>query len=553
MSKNNSPQKRPTSVRRRRPKPQNPTPAPATTATKSRVRRLLPSVLIPHGIAILLVIVAAVAVLLFSASSMVALPATIAQLWLALNMSPVAGSGEVVGVIPMVPGMVLIWAVARRVYNSVKKKASIADLAVLTTLVLLLPLVLAGVASLMLRDASAVLEVDAPPAPVMIGRVLLVHLIALVLGMGPRLWRALIRRYGGPPWLVDAAIQAFRFLIAYAVVALAVVIVMIAVNHRIFLQTLTGYEGGGAVPALLVLSLLYLPNTVIYTMGVLAGAPLHFGDGLVSLFNVTLVPLPPLPVLAAVPSMAPEWAVILLLIPATVAVWVCLRTPLRLPVTLVSAVITAVFFLAAAVLAGGHLGVYGQVGLALLPAAGLMFFYPAVAVLLITGIDRIRAGIRRSAATPPAAVPATGAATGLDDEPPVPAGDDVETEAYIEVDGEQQGTTGAGEAGAEDSKADDAADADGTDGTDDAAGPDGTDGAAVDEEASPVATAPTEPPEIPEVPEAYGESGESGESEAPESGDDADAQNRELQETGDTPDPGADGPETDDGSRPHGH
>lgn len=510
MSKNNSPQKRPTSVRRRRPKPQNATPAPATAATTSRVRRLLPSVLIPHGIAVLLVIVAAVAVLLFSASSMVALPATIAQLWLALNMSPVAGSGEVVGVLPMVPGMVLIWAVARRVYNSVKKKASIADLAVLTTLVILVPLVLAGIASLMLRDASEVLEVDAPPAAAMIGRVLLIHLIALVLGMGPRLWRALLRRYGGPSWLVDAAIQAIRFLIAYAVVALVVVIVMIALNHRAFLATLSGYEGGGAVPALLILSLLYLPNIVIYAMGVLAGAPLHFGDGLISLFSVTLVPLPPLPVLAAVPSAAPEWAVVLLLIPATVAVWVCLRTPLRLLVTLVSAVVTAVFFLAAAVLAGGHLGVYGRVGLALLPAAGLMFLYPAVAVLLITGIDRLRSGMRRPAAPAPVLVdetPATDEDTEDADATPAEV-EEADTEAYIEETDEQE------------------ADAD----TVDAA--DAADTADTDVEAS--------PPETPESPEES------------EGGEDTDIPDAEPEETGDTPDPGVDGPETDDGSRPDG-
>lgn len=491
---------------------------------------------------------AAVAVLLFSASSMVALPATIAQLWLALNMSPVAGSGEVVGVLPMVPGMVLIWAMARRVYNAVKKKASIADLAVLTTLVLLLPLVLAGIASLMLRDASEVLEVDVPPVPVMLGKVLLVHLIALVLGMGPRLWRALLRRYGGPSWLVDAAIQALRFLMAYAIVALVVVIVMIAVNHRAFLQTLTGYEGGGAVPALLILSLLYLPNIIIYAMGVLAGAPLHFGDGLVSLFSVTLVPLPPLPVLAAVPSTAPEWAVVLLLLPSTVAVWICLRTPLRLPVTLVSAVVTAVFFLAAAVLAGGHLGVYGRVGLALLPVAGLMFLYPAVAVLLITGIDRIRAGMRRPAA--PAAV--TG--TELVDEPPTteedtedaditPAEvDQADTEAYIKEEGEQPEDVAPGEDAVGDA-GDDAADDSVDDSVDDTGETDAADDTPdTDGGASPTETVETvETSESPEDPEDA------------EEVEDTDIPDAEPLETGDTSDPGADGEETDDGSRPHGH
>src|SRR5699024_8757332 len=143
-----------------------------------------PTILIPHGVAVLLVVVAAVAALMFSAASMVALPATIAQLWLALNMSAVSGSGEVVSVIPMVPAMVLVWTVARRVHKSVRKRVSIADLAVLAALVLAIPLSLTGIASAMLYDASGVLDVDVPPVPVMLGRVLLLHASALFLGMG---------------------------------------------------------------------------------------------------------------------------------------------------------------------------------------------------------------------------------------------------------------------------------------------------------------------------------------------------------------------------------
>lgn len=399
MSKNNSPHTRPSPVRRRRPKPQAPAPAPSAEVRQSRLRRLLPTVLIPHGVAVLLVVVVAVAILMFSATSMVALPATVAQLWLTLNMSPVVGSGEVIGVIPMAPAMVLVWAVAYRVHQSVKNRASIADLGVLTLLVLALPLSLAGIASAMLHDASAVLDVDTPPVAGMLGRVLLLHLIALGLGMGPRLWRALARRYRVPEWLVDAAGLAIRFLSTYAAVTVVVVLVMIAVNHQTFLGSLTGYEDGGAAPALIVMSLLYLPNVIISAMGVLVGAPVYFGDGTVSLFSVTLVPLPPLPVLAAIPATAPQWAMALLLIPAVVAVRVCLKNPVRLVVTLSAAVIGAVFFLLLTLLAGGTLGVYGYVGLNRLSATGLLLGYLAVVGLLISGIDRLREGIRNQVDT----------------------------------------------------------------------------------------------------------------------------------------------------------
>ncbi|WJY91614.1 hypothetical protein CFAEC_03830 [Corynebacterium faecale] len=394
MSTNNSPHSRPSPARRRRPKPQAPAPAQSTAVQQSRLRRLLPAVLIPHGVAVLLVVVAAVAVLMFSATSMVALPATIAQLWLALNMSPVVGSGEVIGVIPMLPAVVMVWAVARRVHRSVRKKVSIADLGVLTLLVLALPLSLAGIASAMLYDASEVLDVDIPPVASMLGRVLLLHLIALGLGMGPRLWRALMRRYRAPEWLVDAAGLAMRFLRTYAAVTLVVVVVMITINYRNFLDSLSGYEDGGAALALIVMSLLYLPNVIISAMGVLVGAPFYFGDGTVSLFSVTLVPLPPLPVLAVIPATASQWAVVLLLIPAVVAVWVCLKNPVRLVVALSAAVFGAAFFLLLSLLAGGPLGVYGYVGLNRLSAAGLVLGYLVVVGLLISGIDRLRSNMR---------------------------------------------------------------------------------------------------------------------------------------------------------------
>lgn len=366
---------------------------------QSRLRRFLPAVLIPHGVAVLLVVVVAVAALMFSATSMVALPATIAQLWLALNMSAVSGSGAIIGVIPMVPGLLLVWAIARRVHRAVKKRVSIADLAVLTGLVLALPLSLAGIASAMLYDASAVLDVDIPPVSVMLGRVALLHLSGLVLGMGPRLWRALARRYGAPDWGVDAVALAIRFLLTYALLALLTVVLMMAVNYQAFTDTFTGYEEGSAIPALLVLSLLYLPNMVIFAMGIMVGAPLYFGDGSISLFSVLMVPLPPLPILTALPASAPPWAVILLIVPAAVAAWVCIKNPVRLIVTATAAVFAAIFFLVLGLLAGGQLGVYGYVGLNLLPAVGLLMAYLLVVGLLISGIDRLRATARAPRAT----------------------------------------------------------------------------------------------------------------------------------------------------------
>ncbi|ALC05309.1 hypothetical protein CDES_04320 [Corynebacterium deserti GIMN1.010] len=344
---------------------------------------------IPTGVALLLVIIVAVASLMFTNTSMVNLPATIAQMWLSLNLGAVSGSGEVVSVLPTLAGFLFLWAIASRVHRAVKHRVSIVDLGVLTAVVVAIPLTLTVIACLMLFDASSVLNVDVPPWYLLL-RTLLFHLSALFLGMGPRLWHALARRYGAPEWLIDAITQSFRFLIALATVSTIVALIVTAINHTTFTAALTGYDDTSATIALIVMSLLYLPNIVIFGMGMLVGAPLNFGEASISVFSVNLVPLPPLPILAALPSSAPSWAVALLLIPAVVATWVCVRHPMRLAVNAVAAVFAALFFLVLAVFAGGTLGVYNYVGLYLLPAVGMVFVYFFIVGMLIAGIDKLR-------------------------------------------------------------------------------------------------------------------------------------------------------------------
>lgn len=386
MSKNNS-QTRPGSIRRRRPKPQASTPS-APTKKQSRLRRFLPTVLIPHGVALLLVVIVAVVALMFTATSMVNLPATIAQLWLSLNMGAVSGSGQTISVLPMLPGLLFFWAIAWRVHQAVKDRASIADLFVLLGLTVAAPLILSLVAGAMLLDASAVLNVGVPPVYWLL-RILLLHICAMFLGMGPRLWRALARRYGVPEWLVDAGTQARRFVLIFAAVATVIVVIITAVNHQAFGATLAGYEGA-SIAGLIFLSLLYLPNIVVFCMGVILGAPLSFGEASISLFSVHTVPLPPLPILAALPASAPQWGVALLVIPAVIAAWIFVKNPMRFSVNIATAGFAAMFIVLLGLYAGGVLGVYNYVGLNLLIAGGMVLAYLLIVGLLIFGIDKLR-------------------------------------------------------------------------------------------------------------------------------------------------------------------
>ncbi|WP_096454907.1 cell division protein PerM [Corynebacterium suranareeae] len=407
--------------------------------------RFLPTVLIPHGVALLLVIILAVASLMFTNSSMVNLSATIAQLWLTLNLGAISGSGEVISALPTLPGLIFLWALAVRIHRAVKVRVSIADLGVLAALVVGIPLTLTIIAAFMLFDASSVLNVNVAPA-VLLLRTLLFHLSALFLGMGPRLWQALARRYGAPEWLIDAITQAFRFLIAFATVSVVIVIAMVAINHSAFTATLSGYDDTTSVLALITMSILYLPNIVIFAMGILIGSPLYFGDASISVFSVHTVPLPPLPILAALPSEAPSWAVSVLVIPAIIATWVCVRNPMKLAVNATAAAIAAVCFLVLAVFAGGTLGVYNYVGLNVFASLGLVLGYFLIVGLLIAGIDKLRNPVVVKEVEPEPVVPEVEEAeaepepakTEDEDAEPVEEAEETEEEIEEEPDLEQE-------------------------------------------------------------------------------------------------------------------
>lgn len=348
-----------TRSRRRKPVPETP---PQPTTFPGRLRRYLPVALIPNLVAVLTVIVVALAGLMLSSTSLAALPATIAQFWLVLNLVPVQAGGLTIGLLPMLPALGLVWIVARQVHKAVKDRVSLADLGVLAGSIFLVPLVLSAIAAGMLWDASAVYEVAPPDILPAVLKILVLHAVALVIGMGERLWRALYRRYGIPEGFVANARTAARFLGYLLLAALVVLVLAMAFGWRRQLEIADLYNSVGALIAVVVVSLLYLPNALIGVMAVLVGAEFHIGEASVSLFSIHHIPLPPLPLIAGIPPQAPVGAVVLLVVPAALAGYLAYRgNP-----TFVSAISTGVyagfFALIGGYLAQGTLGVYGPSG-----------------------------------------------------------------------------------------------------------------------------------------------------------------------------------------------
>lgn len=364
--------------------------APVPTTFGGRIRRYLPVVLIPNIVVVLGLVVLGLAGLMLSSTTLTALPATLAQSWLVLNLVPAVAGGVEIGVLPMLPALGLAALIARRVHGAVKDRVSIADLVVLAACTLLVPVILTLVASVMMWDAGRVFEVSPPPLGDAILRTLAVHLVGLVVGMGARLWRALLRHYGLPDWLVDAAGSAWRFLVWLAGAALVVLVVLLAFGWQRQVDLLSHFDGAGGVAALVLISLLYLPNALVATSGVLMGSEFNLGEASVSLFSIHLVPLPTLPLMAVIPGTASEWAVVLLAIPAVIAAVLAYRARPSAPQAVAGGLLAAVVMLVLCYLTRGAIGYYG-------PSGPMPWLTPALAFVWVAGVGLAVAGAGRLA------------------------------------------------------------------------------------------------------------------------------------------------------------
>lgn len=337
------------------------TSAPERATLAASLRSLLPTVLIPNAIVLIAIIIFSLIVLIATATPMAAMPATVAETWLALNLAPVSGRGISVSLLPMLPAIGVVMLVARRVYKAVKDRISLHDLLILLCGALAIPALITLTACAMLWDASSVFNVASPNVFAAVGTVILLHACAFIIGMGTRLWRALARRYGVPSWIVDSVLLAVRAVGYLLLAAFIVFLVSLAVHYRAFLESLQGYSTAGIVGVIAV-SLVYLPNAIVSSLAIIVGSSLELGQGSVSLFAATLVPTPPVPVFAALPaSMVPAvMAVVLVpLIAVSLALWNRVSDFLNaVTITVAAGIVTLVlsFF------AGGCLGVYGYVG-----------------------------------------------------------------------------------------------------------------------------------------------------------------------------------------------
>lgn len=351
---------------------------------QQRLRRFLTVIGIPNLVLVLAVIVVAFACVLFAGETFAALPAAIAEVWFVAHLVPVSFQGVTLGVLPLVPALGVIALIASSVNRAVKNKVSILDLATILGAIIVIPLTLSGVAWFMVWDAAKVFPLEAPSVGLTILHPVAIHLIGLIIGMGPSLWKALARRFGFAEVLVDGATRAHQLMLRLSATALIVYLAVFIAGHERLGELAAAYPvlSGLGVVGLVVVCLLYLPNAIVGTLAVLFGGQVSIGAGSVSLFAIDLVPLPVFPLFAAIPGAVEAWAPVLLLIPFAVVVHYVITRAWDGQMVAATAVFAGMWALVAVYFASGQLGGYGYSG----PVHWLIAVLATAWVGLIAGV-----------------------------------------------------------------------------------------------------------------------------------------------------------------------
>lgn len=338
--------------------------APRPTTTLGKLRRFAPAVAAADVLlAVAAIVLAFVGVMIFSAP-LATLPAAIGEVWMLSHLAPFIFDGVTVSVLPVLPTIGVIAVVASRVRAVVRAKVSTVDLAVVFATVVIVPILITLVAWVMLWDAAKVFPLEPPPLWQALLNVLLIHVVAFVLGMGSRLWRALFHRNRLPRSLIDGAKNASRFFQLVCAAALVLIAVLAVVGFSRQQEALNAFPEMDtvAVLGLVLVTLLYLPNAIFAAGSVLVGGDFMLGQASVSLFSIHLVPLPPMPLTALIPGEAHDLAVLLLLVTAAIAVTVWVQARPQAMQVLGATISIGVIVLVANYFASGVLGWYGWVG-----------------------------------------------------------------------------------------------------------------------------------------------------------------------------------------------
>lgn len=359
-----------------------------------------------------LVIIAAVTLLelLIANSDMTGALGAIASMWLGIHQVPVSIGGRELGVMPLLPVLLMVWATARATARATSAYSSWLVVRWVIASSLGGPLLMTAIALAVIHDASSVLtELQTPSALRAFTSVLVVHAVGAAIGVWSRVGRRALATSPLPNWLGDSLRAATAGVLALLGLS-GMVTAGSLVVHWATMQDLYGItESIWGQFNLTVLSVLYTPNVIVGASAVAVGSSAHIGFATFSSFTVFGGDVPALPILAAAPTppLGPVW-VALLIVGAASGVAVgqqCARRALPLFAAMAKLLVAGVVGASAMTLlgygGGGRLGNFGDVGVdksALF--LGVLFWFTVVGAVTVVMAGGIRRRPRRRRAKP---------------------------------------------------------------------------------------------------------------------------------------------------------
>ncbi|MCP2295997.1 hypothetical protein APR11_002425 [Nocardia amikacinitolerans] len=355
--------------------------------TPERARVLLLVAARPATFALSAIVVLVLVTLLAADSGLAGASGAIAASWLAVHQVPLVIGKTTLGLLPLLPTALLLGAAGRECYHAVAPNSSRTDLGWVVGAALGGPLMLTAVCLAVAEDASAVVALQPPNSLAAFGWVLFLHLAAAGAAIALRMRRRIFDRVRAPEWVIAGVYGAGRTVLRLLGCAAAVTLVSFLAHWGAIGETYRSAGNAWGFIGLTLLSLAYVPNVVLGTLGVLMGASANFGQASIGLFAVVGGPVPAVPVMAAVPTgPAAAWWAVLLVIPAAVGALGgvdAARTSGDRPTapwaTLTSAGMATLSLVLLGALAGGELGSFGRVGLELPIFALVSFVWLAAA------------------------------------------------------------------------------------------------------------------------------------------------------------------------------
>lgn len=316
--------------------------------------------------------------------------------WLAVNQTALSIGGVSIGVLPLLPTLLVGYGTYRVVRRATAHASSFNELLRVAGTAVIGPIVATALALAVVADGAAASPIGNPTPLAAFGLTLLVHGVAALLGLVPRLLHPFLDEFAIPASDRVGArggAAAFGALIAGGAVAVFVgfVVHFDAVAEVIGAgNTFDGYLG------LTVLSILYLPNFVVGAAAITVGASAQLGGTVIDAFSTHPGTLPPVPVAAVVPT-ADVGAVggLLFLVPVVAGVllgWFTRSHDViaHLRAVGVGAGVASGLMVIAAGLAGGTLGEMGHAGVGV-PATGVYTFAAVgVTAAATAGLYRLR-------------------------------------------------------------------------------------------------------------------------------------------------------------------